>query len=198
MNTKYLFITSIILLIFSISISFGQEQNDLEIVEKHPNLVQNEIDSNYKNYEIDFYTTPGTYKVQRGKRKTIQKDILVKPAHREGATFKKAMIQYLYRPEQEAWITADTQYIDLITNAKTNRIRKLVCVYPYEENEFQKKIIPAQYKTLVKEILIEDGKGNLVPETYKTVRQQIVMEPIKVVPNFNPTGSYKQRFKFNK
>jgi len=126
----------------------------------------------YKDYEVDFYIAHEGFEIKQPVLETVTEQVLVRPAHKLGATFEAVYEQILIKPARLRHEIADSQKIYIVVNAETNTIAKTTCYDFFDEADFIERDVPAEYRTRLFYRLLTPGTGMDVPAEYQTITKQ--------------------------
>ncbi|MFK7772057.1 MAG: hypothetical protein AB8F94_07950 [Saprospiraceae bacterium] len=141
-----------------------------------------DVEVGFKNYEVDFYSTHKNFVVQPVIFETVTEQVLIKPAHLEGAFFETVTEQYLDKESYKRYQILDSMIIHLVANSETDSIAKIACYNFFEEVNFVEQEIPAEYRTLIKQIIAQQGTGAEIPAVYSTITSRRVMTNAQIIP----------------
>jgi len=182
MSKSFLFLLTIILV-------FSCHKNDDDDTFQEPEKQE------YDTFEVDFYTSHKDFEVKEIQFVIVPDEYKIKPTHREGAIFREEDDIVLVKPEHRVYKIHDAKEIHLVQNAETNTIIRTFCYRFYNEEDNIRTIIPAKYMDIKKEVLVEDGNGEIQPAEYKTVYKEVVFTPAELIPVDSSNRGF-QRIKF--
>lgn len=136
----------------------------------------------FKNYEVDFYSTHKDFVIQPATFETVTEQVQIKPAHLEGAFFETVTEQYLNKESYKRHQILDSMIIHLVANSETDSIAEIACYNFFEEADFVEQEVPAEYKTLVKQIIAQQGTGAEIPAIYSTITSRRVVTDSQIIP----------------
>jgi len=168
-------ITLFILAFILVGISACKNDDDLPV---ECNVID-PID--FKNYEVDFYSTHKNFVVQPATFEMVTEQFLIKPAHQEGALFEIISEQYLHKESYKRHQILDSTIIHLVANSETDSIAELACYYFFEEANFVEQDVPAEYKTVIKQNLVQQGTGAEIPAVYSIITSRRVVTDSEII-----------------
>jgi len=139
----------------------------------------------WDNFEYEAYPARTTLEVIPGKFDTITEQYLVKPAHNEGATFEELTEQIIIKEAHSRLEVIESEFlktereivIDELTN-KTTKIESYELANPVSVKEV---VVPAEYKTLTRQKVVENGTGAEIAAEYETYTKHIFAKPATVI-----------------
>lgn len=137
----------------------------------------------YINYTVDFFSTHKDFKINPTVFETVTEQVLLKEAHQEGAIFETVTEQYLAKEATVRHQILEKEAIHLVANSETDSIAEVDCYHFFDEADFIEIEIPAEYSTLSRQMVVQDGMGVAVPAEYTLITRQIVFSPSEIVPN---------------
>jgi len=144
----------------------------------------------YKNYAVVFYNTHKDFDFTPPEFTPFTETILIKPAHLQGATFNTVTEIILIKPNYTKLEIKDSTTFHIVANSKTDSVTEVTCYKFYDEDEFIEVDVPAEYQTIIKYELEEQGNGSEIPAEYMTVNRIYMSSP-----GFYITQPTTQQFK---
>jgi len=135
----------------------------------------------YKNIEVDFFTSSKNYKIQPATFDTITEYVLTKNAHLDGAVFETIYEQILFKESFRRFKIADSILIEIETDSELDSISEIACYQFLDPTDFVTIDVPAQYRTITSQQLIQQGTGSEVPATYDTISRILVDTDTQII-----------------
>jgi len=135
----------------------------------------------WDNYEYEAYPARTTLEVTPAKFDTIIEKYLVKPAHKEGAIFETITEQVIQKEAHSRLEVIESDFLkterEIVIDQLTNKTIKIES-YELANSLSTKEIaVPAEYKTLTRQKVVENGTGAEVEAEYKTYTKLIFASP---------------------
>ena len=140
---------------------------------------------NYTSYGVDFYTSHKDYIAIPTLWETVTEQYLSREAHLEGATFETVSEQILVKESSKVYQIMDSTVFHIVTNSKSDSVSEVVCYHFFDEADFVEIDIPAEYRTITKLQVLQQGTGPEIPATYSTLTRRVIVVPAELRPNTN-------------
>ena len=122
----------------------------------------------YVNYVVDFYTTHKDYVLKPAVFETVTEQVLIREAHREGATFQTVSEQYLSKSGYKVNAISDFTSMHIVVDSEKDSIAELGCYYFYEEVA-ERQVAP-EYRTVIRLRVVQEGTGAEIPQAIKPLQ----------------------------
>jgi len=152
-------------------------------------------DISYKTHEVDFYSTHKEFVIKPVVFDTIADIFLAKEAHLEGATFETVTEQVLIKEGYIRYRLMDSMNIQIVTDEERNVVSEIVCYDFFGNSEMTQFQVPAEYKTIVRERVIQQGTGAEVVAEYDTIFRRVIDTPSELIPNTDEQAFKRITFK---
>lgn len=150
---------------------------------------------NYTSYGVDFYTSHKDFIARPTLWETVTEQYLSKEAHLEGALFETVTEQILVKESSKVYQIMDSTVFHIVTNSKTDFVTEVACYHFFDPDDFIEIDVPAEYRTITKLHVTQQGTGAEVPATYSTLTRRIIALPAELKPNPNPQTFKRVGFK---
>jgi len=122
----------------------------------------------YENHVVDFYNTHKDFDLIPAKFETVTEQYLWKETHQEGATFEILEEEFLLHEAYTIYHIMDSTVFHIVSNSKIDSVARIACYNFFEESDFVETEVPAEYITLTKRQVVEQGTGAQIPAIYRT------------------------------
>lgn len=131
----------------------------------------------WDNYTYEAYPAGTTLEVIPAKFDTITEKYLVKPAHKEGAIFETITEQVITKEAHSKLEVIESDFLkterEIVIDRLTNKTIKIESYELAKPQTTREVAVPAEYKTLSRQKIIENGTGAEVEAAYKTYTKLI-------------------------
>ncbi len=128
----------------------------------------------YVNHEVAFFIDHQSVVIAPPVYETVTYQRLSKPEHKDGATFETTTEQVLVKEQSMEYSISSDHVFSIITNMESGATSDVTCRSFLDAMDIEVTIIPAEYATVEKEIIVQDGTGSIIPAQYSSYQIDIV------------------------
>ncbi len=135
----------------------------------------------YVDHEVDFFTAHRDFLLIPPVFEMVTEQVLKKPAHLEGATFEEVTEQVLSKSSYSVFQIWESHKMHLVVNAERDSIAEITCYNFFDEDNIIEEERPAEYRTRTAFVLVQEGTGPEVPAEYETLIKEVLNTPSHIV-----------------
>ncbi|NNE15169.1 MAG: hypothetical protein HKN51_09350 [Saprospiraceae bacterium] len=137
----------------------------------------------FENGTISFFTEHKDFVVIDAEFEAVEEVKLLKEAHKSsGAKFETVTEQVLERFAYTEYNIKEEHAFQIVSNAETNTIQKVICYHFLDESDFIKIENPNEYRTRTYKKVIDEGTGFDIAATYETDTFYRLVRDAELIP----------------
>lgn len=136
----------------------------------------------YVNYEVDFFRDHPDWHYLAPTFESVTEQTLVRPSYLEGAILQLITETVLVKEAYQVYHIQDSVRFSVVQDAENLIATEIACYEFWETDDLILLDIPAEYKTLYRQVVIQEGSGAEIPAEYSSVTKRILKTPATLLP----------------